>query len=54
MIPKIKVSEEKRHFESHLNQVLSRRWTLFELFGVPRYERKIQKHRLLNYLYQMA
>ena len=52
--PKIKIYEEKRHFESHLNQVLSRRWTLFELFRVPRYERKIQKHRLLNYLYQMA
>ena len=54
MIQNIGVSEETRNFESHLNQVLSRRWTLFELFGVPDYERKIQKHRLLNYFYQMA
>ena len=37
-----------------MNQVLPRRRTLFELFGVPHYERKIQKHRLLTYSDRMA
>ena len=54
MIQKINFSDEKRHFEIHQNQVCSRRRTLFELFGVPHYERKIQKHRLLNYSNRMA
>ena len=48
------MSHKTRNFEAPLNQVLLRRETCFELFRMSHYKRKIQKHRMLNYLYRMA
>ena len=42
-------SHRNHDFELPLNQVLPRRETYFELFGVSHYERKIRKHQLIYY-----
>ena len=48
------VPHGNRDFQPPLNQVLLRRATLFELFGVSHYKRKIRKHQLIYYSDRMA